>query len=126
MKVMLAVREHAHLHSEQIRPGNEDTSAEEQTIEFERCQPNLLRDDGHDQLVAQGRQQKGQERRRDPGQAVRRYRRSVDVSQQKGLPRVMRVSGNEAIQLSSNGLTCTGLFHFRANSSHVVEFHQSW
>ena len=47
--------------------------------------PDLLGDDSHDQLVAQSREQKGQERGRDPGQAVCRYRRRVDVTQQKGL-----------------------------------------
>lgn len=49
--------------------------------------PDLFGDDGHDQLVAERRQQKGQESGRDPGQSIRRDRRGVHVTQQKGLER---------------------------------------
>jgi hypothetical protein len=49
------------------------------------CSPDLFGDDGHDQLVAERRQQKGQESGRDSGQSIRRDRRSVHVTQQKGL-----------------------------------------
>jgi hypothetical protein len=100
------VRMATHLHQEEVRP-------------------DLLGHYSHDQFVAQRRQQESDECGRGAGQLEPIHRGRVDMPQEEGLPEWVSLPVSPARVRGRGRPTCTGLFHLRANSSHVVEFHQS-